>query len=92
VLRDADPEWGPLLDNLHVRPHLKGRGIGARLLQASREWSSAVAPGRPMHLWVLEGNAQARHFYDRERGDIVERQMVELTQGIMVPALRYVWR
>src|SRR4051812_41821504 len=24
VLRDADAAWGPLLDNLHVRPDLKG--------------------------------------------------------------------
>ena len=92
VLRDADPAWGPLLDNLHVTPELNGQRIGALLLRASREWSSAVSPGQPMHLWVLEGNVQARHFYDRERGEVVERQIVELTAGIFVPALRYVWR
>jgi GNAT superfamily N-acetyltransferase len=91
VLRDADPAWGPLLDNLHVAPDLKGRGIGAALLRASREWSQIVAPGRGMHLWVIEGNAQARHFYDRERGTPVEQQRLELTAGIFVPALRYVW-
>jgi len=92
VLRDADPAWGPLLDNLHVTPDLKRRGIGARLLRASRAWSSAVAPGQPMHLWVIEGNTQARHFYDREGGQVVERQILELTAGIHVPSLRYVWR
>ena len=92
VLRDADPPWGPLLDNLHVTPELKGRGIGALLLHASRGWSSAVSPGQPMHLWVLEDNMQARHFYERQRGEIVERQIVELTAGIMLPAIRYVWR
>jgi GNAT superfamily N-acetyltransferase len=92
VLRDADPAWGPLLDNLHVTPDFKGRGIGALLLQASRAWSSAVSPGRPMHLWVIEGNAQARRFYDRQGGEVVERQIQELTAGILVPALRYVWR
>ena len=92
VLRDADPAWGPLLDNLHVTPDLKGHGIGALLLHASRAWSSAVAPGRPMHLWVIESNTQARHFYDREHGEVVERQILELTAGIHVPALRYVWR
>lgn len=92
VLRDADPAWGPLLDNLHVTPDLRGRGIGAILLSASRRWSSEVSPGLPMHLWVIEGNTRARRFYDREGGEVVERQLLELTAGIMVPALRYVWR
>jgi hypothetical protein len=45
-----------------------------------------------MHLWVIEGNTQARQFYDRQHGEVVERQVVELTAGIHVPALRYVWR
>ena len=92
VLRDADPAWGPLLDNLHVIPNLRGRGIGAILLRASREWSSETSPGQPMHLWVIEGNTHARRFYDREGGEVVEHQLLELTSGIMVPALRYVWR
>ena len=92
VLRDAEPAWGPLLDNLHVTPDLRGRGIGRRLFIASRAWSTAVAPGQPMHLWVIEGNTQARHFYDREGGEVVERQILELTAGIHVPALRYVWK
>jgi GNAT superfamily N-acetyltransferase len=92
VLRDAEPAWGPLLDNLHVRPALKGLGIGRVLFRASRDWSSAAAPDRPMHLWVIEGNAEARRFYDRQGGEAVERQVIELTAGIFVPALRYVWR
>jgi GNAT superfamily N-acetyltransferase len=92
VLRDADPAWGPLLDNLHVRPDRKGAGIGLQLFTASREWSSLVSPGQPMHLWVIEGNTEARRFYDRQHGEVVERQILELTAGIHVPALRYVWR
>jgi GNAT superfamily N-acetyltransferase len=31
---DADPEWGTLLDNLHVLPGLKGRGLGRQLISA----------------------------------------------------------
>ena len=49
VLRDADPAWGPLLDNLHVRPDCKGAGVGWQLFNASRAWSAEVSPGRPMH-------------------------------------------
>jgi len=91
VLRDADPEWGPLVDNLHVRPDRKGRGIGALLLRRAREWSARVARGRPMHLWVIEGNAEACRFYDRQHGRVTERKDIVLTDGIVTPALRYVW-
>ena len=73
VLLDAEPDWGPLLDNLHVKPVHKGHGIGARLLQASREWIAGAAPGQPMHLWVMEGNVAAHRFYDRQGGTVAER-------------------
>lgn len=91
TLRDAEPEWGPLLDNLHVRPALKGRGIGARLLQTSREWVAQVAPGQTLHLWVIEGNTAARRFYDRQGGAVTGRQVNEMAPGVVVTAVRYVW-
>jgi GNAT superfamily N-acetyltransferase len=92
AVRDADPEWGPLLDNLHVRPGWKGRGIGREMLAAARRWAAEVAPGDPMHLWVIEDNTAARAFYDRVGGTVVERQIVDFTAGISTPALRYIWR
>ena len=91
VVRDADPAWGPLLDNLHVKPALKGRGIGWMLFKASLKWSAAAAPGQPMHLWVIEGNAGARAFYDRQGGAVTDRRIVEVIAGTYLPALRYVW-
>src|SRR3974377_2019917 len=35
---DADPDWGTLLDNLHVVPNLKGGGLGRRLMSQVAEW------------------------------------------------------
>ncbi|HXW08789.1 MAG TPA: GNAT family N-acetyltransferase [Vicinamibacterales bacterium] len=91
VLLDADPAWGPLLDNLHVLPGMKGLGVGWALFRAAREWVLEQAPLEPMHLWVIEANQQARGFYDRQGGAIAERRVVEVTAGFRVPALRYVW-
>ena len=91
VLLDAEPGSGPLLDNLHVRPALKGRGIGARLLRAAREWCARRAPEQPMHLWVIEGNLDACRFYERQGGARADRRTNELTPGVEVTAIRYVW-
>jgi GNAT superfamily N-acetyltransferase len=90
VLADADPAHGPLLDNLHVKPGWRGRGIGARLLHEARSWSRAIAPGQPMHLWVLEGNAPARRFYTGQ-GGVESDQRVEHSGGMAIVSLRCVW-
>jgi GNAT superfamily N-acetyltransferase len=91
VLADADPEHGPLLDNLHVKPGWRGQGIGARLLDKAREWSRAIAPGQPMHLWVLEGNAPARRFY-RNQGGVESERRSEERGGMTIAVLRCIWR
>lgn len=91
VLLDAEPEWGPLLENLHVRPDLKGKGIGRRLFESARDWVGDVAPAERMHLTVIEGNVAARRFYDRQGGTIVERKIVEVVPGAWLPMLRYIW-
>ena len=91
VLLDSEPEWGPCVDNLHVKPALRGKGIGHRLFDAARSWSAVNAPGQPMHLWVIEGNLGARRFYERLGGVIAGRSSIEVVTGIHVPELRYVW-
>ncbi|MFZ4382151.1 MAG: GNAT family N-acetyltransferase, partial [Sandarakinorhabdus sp.] len=42
----ADPQWGTHVDNLHVRPGLKGQGLGRRLLGAAARLALAEAPGQ----------------------------------------------
>src|SRR5450755_1085928 len=69
---EADPEWGCLLDNLHVVPDLKGQGLGRQLMAAvaAHVWRSSSC-GR-LHLWAYEQNLAARRFYERLGGTITE--------------------
>jgi GNAT superfamily N-acetyltransferase len=90
VLADADLAHGPLVDNLHVKPALRGHGIGARLLRDSRAWARTIAPDAPMHLWVMENNTAARRFY-RAQGGVEGDRRVNQMAGIDVVALRVTW-
>lgn len=68
---DNDPDWGALLDNLHVTHQLKRNGIGRALMQqaAQRLWQSG---GRAFYLWVLDQNIGAQQFYAAQGGTRVE--------------------
>jgi len=59
------PEWGSLLDNIHVAQSLHRKGIGALLLRSVASWCVSVAPECPLYLWVLRDNARAQAFYRR---------------------------
>jgi GNAT superfamily N-acetyltransferase len=88
----ADPEWGTLLDNLHVRPGLKGRGLGRGLMLAVAEHIQSLEHPPLMHLWVYEGNDNARRFYET-LGGVCTACVAELApDGAQVNALRYSWR
>jgi GNAT superfamily N-acetyltransferase len=91
VMLDVEPAWGARLDNLHVDARCKGEGIGYVLFQAARRWTAEVAPGQPVHLWVLEQNTGACAFYDRQGGEVVEKAVRTLVPGCPVPELRYLW-
>ena len=88
---DADPEWGCLLDNLHVVPELKGMGLGTQLMTAvaQRVWRSN--PHGRLHLWAYEQNLAARRFYERLGGTITELHSELALDGTQVNAIRYCW-
>ncbi len=88
---DEDERWGALLDNLHVRPDCKGRGIGRQLMAHVASWVLDRRPSSALHLWVLEENHPARRFYERLGGAAVERVIHPAADDREVPSVRYVW-
>ena len=70
---EADPEWGCLLDNLHVVPDLKGKGLGRQLMTAVAEQVWRSNPHGRLHLWAYEQNLAARRFYERLGGAVTLR-------------------
>jgi GNAT superfamily N-acetyltransferase len=88
---DADPEWGCLLDNLHVVPDLKGQGLGRQLMAAVAERVWRSNPSSRLHLWAYEQNLAARRFYERLGGVINESHAERALDGTEVNAVRYCW-
>ena len=91
VLLDEESQRGACLDNLHVLSGWRGRGLGRALFGRATRWANVTVPGRVMHLWVLEGNLDARRFYDALGGEIVERLQKEVVKGVIVASIRYFW-
>jgi ribosomal protein S18 acetylase RimI-like enzyme len=91
MLGGEDPTWGTLIDNLHVLPGLKGRGIGRRLLEAAAHETGRRYPGERVHLFVFEKNLDARRFYAGVGGREVERTTVEPPGGGVQVRWRVVW-
>ena len=92
-----NPDWGALLDNLHVTYGLKRMGVGTRLLALTAQAVVDSSPASGLYLWVLEQNAGARAFYSARGGTCVETVAVtppgddpaRLNGSPM--ALRFVW-
>jgi GNAT superfamily N-acetyltransferase len=91
VLLDKEPQWGACLDNLHVLPRYKRRGLGKQLFSKAAQWVKSREPEWPIHLWVFEDNIAARRFYDALGGERVEHRTQKVLEGIERPSLRYVW-
>lgn len=86
-----DPEWGSLIDNLHVLQGHKRTGIGAALLRRAGAWLEGRYPELPVYLLVLEVNAAARRFYERLHGRNAGVSTMETHGGAVVRSCRYTW-
>jgi GNAT superfamily N-acetyltransferase len=88
---EADPEWGCLLDNLHVVPDLKGKGLGRQLMSAVAQHVLRSNPHGRLHLWAYEQNLAARRFYEHLGGVNTLRHAELALDGTQVNAIRYCW-
>jgi GNAT superfamily N-acetyltransferase len=89
---DADPDWGTLLDNLHVVPNLKGGGLGRKLMSQVAEWVLQQESSPRLHLWAYADNTAARHFYERLGGMNTAFVAEDAPDGTTINAVRYSWR
>ena len=67
----------PYIDNLHVRPGLRSKGIGRRLMAAAAERLMAAGHATA-YLWVVAGNDRAIAFYERLGGVRTGQEMQPL--------------
>jgi ribosomal protein S18 acetylase RimI-like enzyme len=89
--RDADANWGSLVDNLHVLPRLRGHGIGPKLLRGMVAQLAARDADCGLHLWVFEANVAALRFYARLGGRVVETKTSEIPAAGGKAVLRVHW-
>lgn len=86
-----DPQWGSLVDNLHVAAASKRGGIGSSLLRQAGAWLDRRHPELAVHLFVLEANAPARRFYERLGARNAGVATMETHGGAIVRSCRYTW-
>lgn len=91
VFGDDDPEWGSLVDNLHVRLDAHKQGIGGRLLREAAAWAAANYPGRGLYLWVMQANDNAQRFYEHLGGANVGAEVRGNAERGPAHVFRYAW-
>jgi len=88
---DESPEWGALLDNLHVVFGRKRHGVGRRLMAASALAVVERGGSPALYLWVLEGNTAAQAFYEAQGGVRSGSKRSTPPGGGEIVAFRYAW-
>ncbi|MEL6262385.1 MAG: GNAT family N-acetyltransferase [Cyanobacteria bacterium J06626_6] len=87
----TEKRWGALLDNLHIHPAARRKGIGKALMQQVAMWIIDNYDSHQMHLFVFAANKGACLFYERLGGKENETKEMAMPDGELVPSIKYVW-
>jgi ribosomal protein S18 acetylase RimI-like enzyme len=87
---DLHPQDGYYLDNLHVIPEAKGKGVGKMLMQKSAALLLKERSDGRIYLWVLADNTDAIGFYNYLGARQGRSEMLSLA-GNKVEALMMWW-
>ena len=91
VIGQEDPNYGSLIDNLHVHPAGKGQGLGRELLQRGLQWAREQHPKRGVYLWVYKANHAAIRFYEKMGGLCAELTTTANPDGGKADVWRVIW-
>lgn len=91
VILSGDPEWGALVDNLHVRHDFQRRAVASRLMGRAASFVEASRPGSGVYLWVLDQNVGAQAFYRSIGGRAADRRALDPPALAGVDGIRFVW-
>lgn len=83
----CNPE--PFIDNLHVLPRWRSKGMGRLLMQAATQKLIRLGHSTA-YLWVLEENRRAREFYEGLGGVCVERADKPIFEHAL-PCFKIAW-
>lgn len=91
AFRNADPTWGSLVDNLHVAPRMRGRGIGEKLIRLAAMRLANDGAQAGLHLWVFDTNLAGLRFYERLGGRVVGQDVSRMPAANGRTILRVHW-
>lgn len=88
---DADPQWGTLLDNLHVVASQHRKGLGTALMREVRRIACEECGSIPIHLSVIKTNVRAQCFYQSLGAEQKDEYTWPSPDGGHVPCFLYTW-
>ena len=85
----ADGSYDAFIDNLHVLPEEKGKGIGLKLMAAAAE-KLANFNKKSVYLWVFDDNLPAVGFYKKLGGIMADKSICTI-KGREISQTRFYW-